>query len=60
MANHRLTVTEVADALGVVPKTLIRWEKSGKIKKPKRNWRGWRVYTKVDLEELKMFHEAVY
>jgi adenine-specific DNA-methyltransferase len=55
-----MTVTQLADALGVVPKTIIRWEKSGKIKKPKRDWRGWRVYTKADLEELKVFHDSIY
>lgn len=60
MDDHKITVTQLADALGVVPKTIIRWEKSGKIKKPKRDWRGWRVYTRADLEELKTFHDAIY
>ena len=58
--NHRMTITEVAEAIGVVCKTITRWEKSGKIKKPKRDWRGWRVYTKADLEELKVFHDSIY
>ncbi len=60
MTDHKMTITELADALGVVPKTIIRWEKSGKIKKSKRDWRGWRVYTRADLMELKTFHEAIY
>ena len=42
------------------PKTLARWEKFGKIKKPKRDWRGWRVYEESDLEHIKEFHEAVF
>ncbi len=60
MSDNKMTVTEVAKAIGVVCKTIIRWEKSGKIKKPKRDWRGWRVYTKADLEELKVFHDSIY
>lgn len=60
MIDHKMTITELAQNLGVVPKTIIRWEKSGKIKKAKRDWRGWRVYTRPDLEELKLLLEATY
>jgi len=60
MSDNKMTVTEAAKAIGVVCKTITRWEKSGKIKKPKRDWRGWRVYTKADLEELKVFHNSIY
>ena len=35
----RFTITEVAEKLGVSSKTLARWEKVGKIRKPKRDWR---------------------
>ena len=58
--NHRMTITEVAEMIGVVPRTIIRWENSGKVKKSKRDWRGWRVYTEVELEELREFHDSVY
>ena len=47
-----LTITEVAKKLEITPKTIKRWEKSGKVKKPKRNYRGWRVYDQADTEEL--------
>ena len=56
----RLTITEVAEKLGVSPKTVARWEKVGKIRKSKRDWRGWRVYDEIDLEQIKEFHEAVF
>lgn len=56
----RLTITEVAQKLGVSPKTVARWEKVGKIRKPKRDWRGWRVYDEQDVEQIKEFHEAVF
>ena len=32
MANGRMTITEVAKILGVTPKTITRWEKTGKVK----------------------------
>ena len=57
---RRMTITEVAQILGVSPKTLARWEKFGKIKKPKRDWRGWRVYDESDLTQIKDFHEALF
>ena len=58
--KKRMTITEVADMLGVSAKTLARWEKVGKIKKPKRDWRGWRVYHEDDLSQIKEFHEALF
>jgi adenine-specific DNA-methyltransferase len=56
----RLTITEVAEILGISSKTLARWEKVGKIRKPKRDWRGWRFYDETDVEQIKDFHEAVF
>lgn len=56
----RFTITEVAEKLGVSSKTLARWEKVGKIRKPKRDWRGWRVYDESDVSLIKEFHEAVF
>lgn len=58
--NNKMTITEVAKEIGVVPKTIIRWEKFGKIKMAKRDWRGWRVYTQADLEGLKIFHDSIH
>ncbi len=58
--KQRLTITEVAGMLGVSPKTLARWERVGKIRRPKRDWRGWRVYEETDVQQIKEFHEAVF
>ena len=60
LVDDRLTITEVAKALGVTTKTITRWEKAGKVKKAKRDWRGWRIYTSAELLELKSLVEAVY
>ncbi|MDD5730230.1 MAG: MerR family transcriptional regulator [Candidatus Omnitrophica bacterium] len=59
MANGKMTITDVADRIGVTPKTIIRWEKSKKVIRPKRDWRGWRVYDKIDLKRLKDFKETI-
>ena len=58
--NGRFTITAVARQLGVTTKTITRWEKAGKVKLAKRDWRGWRVYSPEDLEMMKTLVEAVY
>lgn len=55
----RMTITDVADKIGVTPKTIVRWEKSGKVGKPKRDWRGWRTYDNDDLKEIQNFKEML-
>ena len=60
MLDGRLSITEIAKELGVTTKTITRWEKAGKVKRAKRDWRGWRVYTTEDLGEMKGLVEAVY
>ncbi len=57
--NGKMTITEVAKAIGVSPKTITRWEKSGKVNRSKRDWRGWRFYEKNDLKKLRDFREMV-
>lgn len=57
--NKRMTITEVAKIVGISPKTIARWEKVGKVRRPKRDWRGWRVYEEGDLVAIKEFRETV-
>lgn len=59
MPDDRMTITEVAEKVGVTPKTLLRWEKAGKTPRPKRDWRGWRVYEQEDVSQLVAFHEQL-
>ena len=58
--NNRMTITQVSVMIGVVPRTIMRWEDTGKVQRAKRDWRGWRVYTEEDLEELRRFHDTLY
>ncbi len=46
--------------MGITPKTIIRWEKSGKIQKPKRDWKGWRIYESDDIANIERIVNAVY
>ena len=59
MNDGRMTITDVAERIGVTPKTIVRWEKSGKVNRPKRDWRGWRVYDKNDFKKIKAFKETI-
>ena len=57
--GKRMTITEVADIVGISPKTIVRWEKVGKVKKAKRDWRGWRVYDELDLNSIRQFRDTL-
>lgn len=57
--DKRMTITEVAELVGISPKTIVRWEKVGKVKKARRDWRGWRVYDEGDLDNIKQFRETI-
>jgi len=57
--KNRMTITEVARIVGISVKTIMRWEKMGKIKKPLRNWRSWRVYDENDLIQIRQLHEVL-
>lgn len=59
VSNGRMTITDVAERLGVTTKTIARWEKSGKVGRAKRDWRGWRTYEKEDFKKLKDFKDTV-
>lgn len=59
MNDGRMSITDVADRIGVTPKTILRWEKAKKIKPAKRDWRGWRFYDKIDFKTIKAFKEAI-
>lgn len=54
-----MTITEVAEIVGISAKTIVRWEKVGKVKKARRDWRGWRFYTDEDLVDLQRFRDTI-
>lgn len=58
--EERLTITDVAKMVGVTAKTILRWEKAGKIRKPKRDWKGWRIYLQEDVTNIQRIVNTVY
>ena len=60
MLDDRLSITDVAEKLGISTKTITRWEKAGKVRRAKRDWRGWLVYSTEEFEQMKSFVETVY
>ena len=58
--DGRLTITEAAIRVGVSSKTILRWEKAGRIPRAKRDWRGWRVFTEQQVQEMSRFREELY
>jgi excisionase family DNA binding protein len=51
------TVTEVAQLLGLSARTLVRWEKEGRIPPARRDRRDRRIYTAA---EVRMLAQHVY
>jgi molybdopterin-binding protein len=45
--------TQLCQLLGVSPKTLYLWEKTGRIRAPRRDRRGWRVYAPRDVAAIR-------
>jgi DNA-binding transcriptional MerR regulator len=49
---------EVADKFGISKKTLLGWEKDGKISRPPKDWRGWRMYNDTHVSQVEKVIEA--
>jgi len=54
-----LTITQAASKVGVSTKTIIRWEKAGRISKSKRDWRGWRAFSEQQISEMLRIREEL-
>jgi excisionase family DNA binding protein len=43
---------EIAEIVGVSPKTIYNWLKAGKIREPRRDLNDYRVWTQSDLDNI--------
>ena len=51
---------EAATAAGISKATLLRWLKNGEVREPKRNRRGWRIFSEDEVGELKAWaHKTI-
>ena len=52
MAERKFYLNEILKRVDRNKTTLIRWEEIGLIPKAKRDSRGWRYYTRNEIEEI--------
>ena len=51
-----MTITEVTKMLGISPSNIKKWEEIGKVRKAKKDQKGWKDYDQYDAEKLMVFH----
>lgn len=54
------STVEAARCVGVSKNTLLRWLDEGLVEDVQRDWRGWRIWRKQDVERAKAFQEAYH
>jgi excisionase family DNA binding protein len=54
------STVEAAKLIGVSKNTLLRWLDEGLIDDVQRDWRGWRVWLRRDIERVKAFQVAYH
>ncbi len=52
MINGNYTINDIVKRVGRNKTTILRWEEQGLIPSASRDSRGWRYYTKQDLENI--------
>lgn len=57
--KHYYSIGEVSEMLHVPPSTLRYWEKEFDILKPKKNAKGDRLFTRTDLQNIKLIYLLV-
>ena len=57
-SNKTYRAKEICEMFDISKVTLFRWEKDGKISTVKRDWRGWRIYTEVNITEIRHLIEG--
>jgi excisionase family DNA binding protein len=55
----RIYTAEAAKQAGVSKATLLRWLKDGKIPEAARDVRGWRVFTKEEVENIRQYANKI-
>jgi len=58
--EKKYSAKAICDKFDVTKNTLFRWEKEGKISKAKKDWRGWRIFTDDNVNEIKNVIEEKY
>ncbi len=56
--KKKYSTNDICSELDVTKNTLFKWEKEGKISKVEKDWRGWRVFSKENVDEVKKIIES--
>ena len=51
---------EAANRIGVSKNTLLRWLDEGLVDDVERDWRGWRIWQRRDIDRVKAFQKAYH
>ena len=47
------STVEAAMAAGISKATLLRWLRNGDVPEPKRDRRGWRIFSEIEVNEIR-------
>jgi len=50
--NEVFWTKQVAEAIGVHKNTILNWIREGKVPDVRRDWKGYRIWTRKDVENL--------
>ncbi len=50
--EETFTISQASEMTGVSDQTIKIWEKLEKIGPIKRDWKGWRIFTRKDIEDI--------
>ena len=53
-----INASTVCKEFDITKNTLFKWEREGKISKVKKDWRGWRVFSEENIDEIRGIIEA--
>lgn len=59
-AQEFYSTQEAAIAAGISKATLLRWLKNGDVREPKRDRRGWRIFSEDEVGEIRAWaHKTI-
>ena len=57
--DEKMYASEAAIKIGISKATLLRWFAQGKVEEVARDVRGWRVFTKKDIERISKYANKI-
>ncbi len=51
--DDTFSAIEICKKFDITKNTLFKWEKDGKISRVEKDWRGWRIFSDENIDEIK-------